>query len=125
MGKIAILLVGAVLAASAQCIADCGILPCDESAVRQTAPVEECHHQHSPEQAPQPDHEHTSNCGHQLFVSEAGPQAVSVHVDFGVVAVLEINLIEPLPTTPALGGTESDRSPPPSLASASRTILRV
>ncbi|MEO8339936.1 MAG: hypothetical protein ABI604_09500 [Nitrospirota bacterium] len=123
MGKIAILMVGVVLAASAQCMAACGVLPCNDSAARQTAPVEDCHHEHSP--APPSDHDHSSTCGHQLLISEAGPQAASMHIDLGMMALLAVNLSEPLPETPVLVGTESDRSPPPSPASASRTILRV
>lgn len=125
MGKIAILMVGVMLAANAQCIVACGLLPCDESAARQAAPVEDCHHQQSPDQAPPSDHDHSSNCGHRLLVSEAGPQPASMNVDLSIVALLEIRLVEPLPVTPILVGTDSDRSPPPSLASASRTILRV
>lgn len=125
MGKIAILMVGIMLAASAQCIAACSVLPCNESAARQTAPVEDCHHQRSPDHAPPSDHDHSSTCGHQLLISEAGSQAASMHVDLGVMALLEVNLSEPLPETPILTGTQAGRSPPPSLASASRTILRV
>lgn len=125
VGKIAILMVGFVLAASAQCIADCGALRCNESPARQSAPVEDCHHKNSPDQAPPSDNLHNSNCSDQLFVSEAGPPAMSMHIDLGMSALTEVNLSETLPEAPILAGPESDRSPPFSLASASRTILRV
>lgn len=125
MGKIAILMVGVVLAASAQCIAACGVLPCDQSSQRRTTPVEDCHHKTSPDQAPPADHDDASTCGHQLFVSESGPQAASIHADLSMVALVAVNLAETLPEAPILVDSASDRSPPCSPASASRTILRV
>ncbi len=125
VGKIAILMVGVVLAASAQCIAACGALPCGHSPVRNSAPAEDCHHKTSSNQAPPADHDDASTCGHQLFISESGPQAASIHADLSMVALIAVNLAETLPEAPILVDSASDRSPPCSPASASRTILRV
>lgn len=125
MGKIAILMVGVVLAASAQCIAACGVLPRDQSSARQTTPVEDCHHKTSSDQAPPADRDDASTCGHQLFVSESGPQAVSIHAELSMVALVAVNLAETVPEAPILADSASDWSPPSSPASTSRTILRV
>lgn len=133
MGKIAVLMVAVVLAANAQCIADCGVLPCDE----QASPVtpEPCHHPSSSDQtapdhtqrdqAPPTDQDHSSNCGHPQFVSESGPQAASLHVDFASAALIAVNLNQALRQSPIVLDFASDRSPPLRLASALRTIIRV
>ena len=132
MRNIAVLMVAVVLAANAQCIADCGVLPCDEQATRPVTP-EPCHHQSSPsdqaadhtqrDQAPPTDH--SSNCGHPQFVSESGHQAASLHVDFTSVALIAVNLNQALPESPIVLDHASDRSPPLRLALALRTVLRV
>jgi len=134
MGKIAVLMVAVVLAANAQCIADCGVLPCDEQVARPVTP-EPCHHQSSSDQtaldhtqrdqAPPTDQDPSSNCGHPQFVSESGPQAASLHVDFASVALIAVNLNQALPASPIVLDRASDRSPPLRLPSAQRTVLRV
>ena len=133
MRNIAVLMVAVVLAANAQCIADCGVPPCDKQATRPVTP-EPCHHQSSSSDQAAPDHtqrdqtppnDHSSNCGHPQFVSESGPQAASIHVDFPSVALLAINLNQALPQSAIVLDRTSDRSPPLRLASALRTILRV
>jgi hypothetical protein len=128
VGKIAALMAVVVLAASAQCIADCGIVPCNEQATRPATP--DCHHQSSsnktaPDPAPPTDHNHSSTCGHQQFISESGPQAAAFHHDLGLVTLIAINLDKTLPETPILLDPTSDHSPPLRSASALRTILRV
>lgn len=124
MGKIASLMVVVVLAASAQCIADCGV-PCKERAT----PVQPCHHQSpdqaAPDPAPPTDHNESSTCGHQQFISESGPQAAAFHHDLGLVTLIAINLDKTLPETPILLDPTSDHSPPLRSTSALRTILRV
>jgi len=129
VGKIASLMVVVVLAASAQCIAECGIVPCNEPSSRPATPVEPCHHQSpdnaAPDPAPAPDHSHSSDCGHQQFISESGSQAAAYHHDLSLVSLIAINLDKTLPESPNLVDPDSDRSPPLRSASALRTILRV
>ena len=132
MSKIAVLMVAVVLAANAQCIVDCGVLPCDEQQTRPITP-EPCHHQSSPDQAnhtqhgqvPPSDQDHSSDCGHPQFVTESGPQAASMHVHFVSVALIALNLNQALPENPIVLDRTSDRSPPLRSASALRTVLRV
>jgi hypothetical protein len=134
MRNIAVLMVAVVLSANAQCIADCGLLPCDQQATRPVTP-EPCHHQSSSDQAapddtqrdqiPPTDQDHSSNCGHPQFVSELGPQGASLHVDLASVALIAVNLNQALPASPIVLDRSPDRSPPLRLASALRTVLRV
>ncbi len=121
--KIAILLSVAIAIASAQCIAACGILPCNESAEQhQSAPVEDCHHR----KAPPSDKDHgNTTCGHQVFVSDVGPQASPMVLHLAVVAIIAVNVMEPLPQSPLFVDAASDSSPPPPSDLAFRTILRV
>ena len=127
MSRIASLLVVAVLAASAQCVADCGILPCNKQA-SQPAPVAPCHHPSAPDKtapASPTNHDHSAACGHQKFVSEAGLQASAVHADLDMAALLPVDLDETLPESQILIDPASDRSPPLHLSPARRTVLRV
>ena len=123
MRKLAILLSVAIAIASAQCIAACGILPCNESSEQhQSAPVEDCHHR----KAPPSDKDHgNTTCGHQVFVSDVGPQASPMALHLAVVAIIAVNVMEPLPQSPLFVDEAADRSPPPPSDLAFRTILRV
>lgn len=122
MGKIAITLAIALFTASTQCIAACGVLPCNNSSERsQPAPAEDCHHK-----APPADNHHDqTTCGHQVFLSEVGRQAPSLTFDAAVLYVIAINFVESIPDTLVLLDPASDRSPPPPNDLAARTILRV
>ena len=123
MRKIAILLSVAIVMASAQCIAACGILPCTESSEQhQSAPVEDCHHRKSPPS--DKDHGQTT-CGHQVFVSDVVPQASPVALHLAVVAIVALNVMVPLPQSLLFVDSASASSPPPPSDLAFRTILRV
>ena len=121
--KLAILLSVAIAIANAQCIAACGILPCNESSAQhQSAPVEDCHHR----KAPPSDKDHgNTTCGHQVFVSDVGPQVSPMALHLEVVAIIAVNVMDPLPQSPLFVDTASDGSPPPPSDLAFRTILRV
>lgn len=123
MSKIAMLMVVVVMAASTQCVADCGILPCNKP-VSHAKPVENCHHKSSPDPEPPTDHQ-DSSCGHEQFIGEAGQQVVTFHIDLGLVALIQVNLDQTLPESPILQDQASDRSPPLRSASALQTVLRV
>lgn len=121
LGKFAITLAIALFTASTQCIAACGVLPCDNSSERhRPAPAEDCHHKVPPTD----DHHDQTTCGHQLFLSDVGPQAPAIAVTDVVFDVIAFNDVGSIPDTLVLLDPALDRSPPPSDLSA-RTILRV
>ena len=122
LSKIAITLALALFTASTQCIAACGILPCNDLSQRhQPAPAEDCHHKAPPAD----DHRDKSTCTHQVFVSEAGPAAPSFMFDVAVLYVISIDMVERAPESIVLLDPASDRSPPPPSDLSARTILRV
>ena len=122
MSKIAITLAVAIFMASTQCIAACGVLPCDDLSKRnQPAPAEDCHHK-----APPGDNHHEkTTCGHQSFLSDVGPQASAVTFHDVVFEVIAVNVVESIPDTLVLLDPASDHSPPPPSDLSARTILRV
>ena len=122
MGKVAILLIVALFTASAQCVAACGVLPCNDlSEHHKPVPAEDCHHKAPPAD----DHHDKSTCEHQVFLSEAGPQASSFTFDAAVLYAMAVNVVECAPETIVLLDPASDRSPPPLSDLSAKTILRV
>ena len=122
LSKIAITLALALFTASTQCIAACGILPCNGLPQRhQPVPAEDCHHKAPPADG----HQEKSSCAHQVLVSEAGPQAPSFTLDTAALCVISIDMVERAPQSIVLLDPASDRSPPPPSDLSARTILRV
>lgn len=122
LGTIAITLAVAIFMASTQCVAACGVLPCDDLSERnQPDPSEDCHHK-----APPADNHHDkTTCGHQFFVSDVGPQDSAVTFTDVVFAVIAIKVVESIPETLVLLDPDLDHSPPPPSDLFARTILRV
>ena len=122
LGKIAITLAVVLFTASTQCVAACGVLPCNDLFERhQPAPSEDCHHK-----APPGDNHHDrTTCGHQFFLSDVGPQAPAVTFNDVVFDVIAINFVESTPDTLVLLYPASDHSAPPPSDLSARTILRV
>lgn len=123
MKRIAMTLVVALLTVSLQCVAACGVLPCDEPSTN-SAPVEDCHHRVP---APSDDHQGKNDdpgCGHQTFISEAAPQVTKVL--FYATAVATIPVFQQWqPELLPVAEVVSDWSPPLRIHSVSIAILRL
>ena len=122
LGKISILLVVAVFTVSAQCVAACSVLPCNDlSESHQPVPPGDCHHKTQQGDS----HEHNTICGRQVFLSEVGPQSSSIGLDNAVFDVIAIDVVERIPETLVILNPDSDHSPPPPSDLSGSTILRV
>ena len=124
LSKLAVVLLVAVTTVNAQCSTLCLLFP-HELAQRQPVDASQSEgcHRHGSQVPDQPSN--GTPCGHQLCVSEKGPQVTPPALDSGPVFPVISAAVSVAPEQVASAGLVEDPSPPPIVNLAAKAILRI